>query len=54
MRVADFYSVNEGRKPPGNRVFHNNSTCVPGRDIRRMSGGLAQQSAISSVNTALT
>ncbi len=32
-KVADFYSVNEANKPAGNRVYHNNSTCPPGRDI---------------------
>ncbi len=32
-RVSDFYSVNEAAKPAGNRVYHNNSTCPPGRDI---------------------
>lgn len=28
-----FYSVNEVKKPPENRVHHNNSACPPGRDI---------------------
>jgi hypothetical protein len=28
-----FYSINEEKKPVGNRVHHNNSACVPGRDI---------------------
>ena len=32
-RVADFYSINEVKKPPANRVYHNNSACPPGRDI---------------------
>lgn len=32
-RVSDFYSVNETKKPPANRVYHNNDTCPPGRDI---------------------
>jgi hypothetical protein len=28
-----FYSVNETKKPADKRVHHNNSACVPGRDI---------------------
>jgi hypothetical protein len=28
-----FYSINETKKLPSNRVHHNNSTCPPGRDI---------------------
>jgi hypothetical protein len=28
-----FYSVNEDKKPQANRVHHDNSACVPGRDI---------------------
>ena len=28
-----FHSVNEAKKPVGNRVHHNNNTCPPGRDI---------------------
>jgi len=28
-----FYSVNEVKKPPADRVHHNNSSCIPGRDI---------------------
>ena len=31
--VADFYSINEAQKPVHNRVYHNNSSCPPGRDI---------------------
>lgn len=33
MKVADFHSVNEAKKPSGNRVYHNNDACPPGRDI---------------------
>ena len=32
-KVADFHSVNEVNKPAANRVYHNNSSCAPGRDI---------------------
>ena len=32
-KVAPFYSVNEIKKPPQNRVYHDDSTCHPGRDI---------------------
>jgi len=32
-KVAEFYSVNEQKKPPANRVHHNNNACPPGRDI---------------------
>ncbi len=28
-----FYSVNEALKPSTSRVYHDNSTCPPGRDI---------------------
>jgi hypothetical protein len=31
--VADFHSINEAKKPPANRVYHNNNACPPGRDI---------------------
>jgi hypothetical protein len=31
--VPSFHSMNETKKPPSNRVFHNNSNCPPGRDI---------------------
>jgi hypothetical protein len=31
--VMSFYSVNERLKPVDQRVYHNNSTCPPGRDI---------------------
>jgi hypothetical protein len=33
MRVPEFYSINEVKKPPANRVHHNNGACPPGRDI---------------------
>lgn len=32
-KVSEFYSVNEAKKPAADRVHHNNSSCVPGRDI---------------------
>lgn len=32
-KVAAFYSVNEEKKPYANRVYHNDDTCPPGRDI---------------------
>ena len=31
--IAPFYSVNEAKKPVAKQVHHNNSGCVPGRDI---------------------
>jgi len=31
--VLAFYSINEVLKPVGNRVYHNNGACPPGRDI---------------------
>ena len=31
--TPNFYSVNEAKKPEGNRVHHDNSACPPGRDI---------------------
>jgi hypothetical protein len=31
--TPSFYSVNENRKLPANRVYHNNSACPAGRDI---------------------
>ena len=33
-KVAEFYSINEVKKAPADRVYHNNSTCPPGRDIK--------------------
>ncbi len=42
-RVSEFYSVNEAKKPPEERVHHNNSECPAGKDIpyydRRPSNG---------------
>lgn len=32
--VASFYSINEVNKPIAERVYHNNSTCPPGRNIK--------------------
>ncbi len=32
-RVTPFHSVNEVKKVPTQRVYHNNSACPPGRDI---------------------
>ena len=32
-KVAEFYSVNEVKKPEDKRVHHNDSSCPPGRDI---------------------
>lgn len=32
-QVASFYSINEVKKPANQRVYHNNNTCPPGRDI---------------------
>lgn len=40
-RVAPYYSINEVKKLPLNRVYHNDSTCRAGRDIplsERQSG----------------
>jgi hypothetical protein len=40
-KVADFYSVNEVKKPTDKRVYHDNNACAPGRDIpqhERQSG----------------
>ena len=33
-RTSDFYAVNEIDKPPDKRVYHNNSSCPSGRDIK--------------------
>jgi len=33
MLTAAFYSVNEAKKAPAHRVYHNNTACPPGRDI---------------------
>ena len=32
-KMAQFHSINEAAKPAANRVHHDNTTCVPGRDI---------------------
>jgi hypothetical protein len=40
-QAAPFHSLNEARKPPERRVFHNNGACGPGRDTpyrERISG----------------
>jgi len=34
-RESAFHSINEVKKPPKDRVYHNNSTCPSGRDIPR-------------------
>jgi hypothetical protein len=44
-KVAPFYSVNEIKKPPDKRVYHDDSACPSGRDIpphdrRSGTGGL--------------
>lgn len=33
-KVPDFYSINEVKKPADERVYHNEGTCPPGRDIK--------------------
>jgi len=33
-RVADFFSINEVKKPESKRVYHYEGTCPPGRDIK--------------------
>jgi hypothetical protein len=30
-----FHSINEIKNPPDKRVYHNNSTCIAGRQIPR-------------------
>jgi hypothetical protein len=32
-KVSDFYSVNEVKKPEADRVYHNNNSCGPGKEI---------------------
>ena len=32
--TAEFYSIDEAKKPAVERVYHNNDTCLPGRDIK--------------------
>jgi hypothetical protein len=32
-KVQEFYSINETKKQSALRVYHNNSACVPGKDI---------------------
>jgi hypothetical protein len=32
-KTAAFYSINEEKKPAGNRVYHDNNACAPGSDI---------------------
>lgn len=45
-KVVPFHSVNEFKKPPSHRVYHDNSVCAAGRDIpqheRRNGTGLFQ------------
>jgi hypothetical protein len=33
MAAGDYYSINEVKKPEGQRVYHNNNNCRAGRDI---------------------
>ena len=33
-KVPEFYSINENKKPKDKQVYHNNSACVAGRDIK--------------------
>lgn len=33
MKVNPYYSVNEIKKPAGERVFHTHNDCQSGRDI---------------------
>jgi hypothetical protein len=32
-RITAFYSVYEAKKPPPNRVYHNDNVCPSARDI---------------------
>jgi hypothetical protein len=32
-KVADFYSINEAKKPANKQVYHDKDTCPAGRDI---------------------
>ena len=36
-RIEAFHSRREARKPADQGVYHNNSTCQPGRDIKLSS-----------------
>jgi hypothetical protein len=31
--TPEFHSINESKNPPDKRVFHNNSTCIAGRQV---------------------
>jgi hypothetical protein len=33
--TTEFHSANETKNPPDKRVYHNNSTCIAGRQIPR-------------------
>ena len=33
VKIEAFFSVNERRKPPLHRVYHNDSSCPSGREI---------------------
>jgi hypothetical protein len=32
-KVADYYSINEAKKPADKQVYHDNDQCIAGRDI---------------------
>jgi len=32
-KVADYYSINEAKKPKDKQVYHDNDQCIAGRDI---------------------
>jgi hypothetical protein len=36
MRIPNFYSVNEFKKPPDQRPHHNNDRCGPGKEIPQL------------------
>jgi hypothetical protein len=33
-KMAECHSIHEANKPIGNRVYHNNNMCAPGREIQ--------------------
>jgi len=52
MKVLAFHSVNETSKPVKNRVYRNDNTCPPGRDIPKKTNGKEAQAATGCARSA--
>ena len=48
-RTADFHSINEVKKPALNRVYHNNSTCPVGCNVKAAGEYISGQKRLSAL-----